>query len=112
MGDIDMQISSLTVHCASLCLDVVNGESFEKLTMADIQSWQDELYSYIENRVEIVKCSDDKQRLFITSVRDEVLIILMLSKENLFAREPHWILEKMQRKIALSTHLYINNSAL
>lgn len=36
-----MQISSLTVHCASLCLDVVNGESFEKLTIEDIQSWRD-----------------------------------------------------------------------
>ncbi|WP_318470820.1 hypothetical protein [Photobacterium leiognathi] len=107
-----MQISSLTVHCASLCLDVINGESFEKLTMADIQSWQDELYSYIENRVEILKFINDTQRLFINSVRDEVLMILMLSKENLFAREPYWILEKLQRKIALSTYLYINNSCL
>ncbi|WP_318485313.1 hypothetical protein [Photobacterium leiognathi] len=107
-----MQISSLTVHCASLCLDVVNRESFEKLTIADIKSWQDELYSYIENRLEMVTCSEEKQHLFITSIRDEVLMILMLSKENLFAREPYWIIEKMQRKIALSTHLYINNSGL
>ncbi|PSV09617.1 hypothetical protein C0W93_14500 [Photobacterium leiognathi subsp. mandapamensis] len=105
-----MQISPLTVHCASLCLDVVNRESFEKLTIVDIEGWQDELYAYIENRVEIVNCSDEKQRLFINSVRDEVLMILMLSKENLFAREPYWILEKMQRKIALSYNIYINNS--
>ncbi|WP_318502955.1 hypothetical protein [Photobacterium leiognathi] len=107
-----MQISSLTVHCASLCLDVVNGESFEKLTIVDIQNWQDELYSYIENRVELLKFSNETQRLFITSVRDEVLMILMLSKANQFAREPYWILEKLQRKIALSTHLYINNRGL
>ncbi|PHZ60144.1 hypothetical protein CRG86_002515 [Photobacterium leiognathi] len=80
--------------------------------MADIQSWQDELYSYIENRVEILKFINDTQRLFINSVRDEVLMILMLSKENLFAREPYWILEKLQRKIALSTYLYINNGCL
>ncbi|EAS63281.1 conserved hypothetical protein [Photobacterium leiognathi lrivu.4.1] len=105
-----MKISSLTVHCASLCLDVVNGDSFEKLTIADIQSWQDELYSYIENRVALLKLSNETQHLFITSVRDEMLMILMLSKDNLFAREPYWILEKMQRKIALSYHLYINNS--
>ncbi|KJG30970.1 hypothetical protein C0W92_03905 [Photobacterium angustum] len=107
-----MQISSLTVHCASLCLDVVNGESFEKLTIADIQSWQDELYSYIEDRVELLKFSNETQHLFITSVRDEVLMILLLSKVNPCAREPYWILEKMQRKIALSSHLYINNSDL
>ncbi|WP_318448706.1 hypothetical protein [Photobacterium leiognathi] len=107
-----MQISSLTVHCASLCLDVVNGESFEKLTIADIQSWRDELYSFIENRVEFLKFSSETQHLFITSVRDEVLMILMLSKANQFARDPYWIIEKMQRKIALSTHLYINNSDL
>ncbi|WP_318476261.1 hypothetical protein [Photobacterium leiognathi] len=107
-----MQISSLTVHCASLCLDVVNGESFEKFTIADIQDWKDELYSYIENRVEIIKCSDEKQHLFITAVRDEVLMILMLSKENPCAREPYWILEKIQRKITLSSHLYINNNGL
>ncbi|WP_305457682.1 hypothetical protein [Photobacterium leiognathi] len=107
-----MQISSLTVHCASLCLDVINREGFEKLTIADIQSWQDELYSYIENRVELLKFSNETQRLFVTSVRDEVLMILMLSKENLFAREPYWILEKIQRKTALSSHLYINNCGL
>ncbi|EAR57563.1 hypothetical protein SKA34_08253 [Photobacterium sp. SKA34] len=70
-----MKISSLTVHCASLCLDVVNGDSFEKLTIADIQSWQDELYSYIENRVALLKLSNETQHLFITSVRDEVLMI-------------------------------------
>ncbi|MCG3866321.1 MULTISPECIES: hypothetical protein [unclassified Photobacterium] len=107
-----MQISSLTVHCASLCLDVVNQEDFEKLTIVDIKNWQDELYLYIENRIEIVKCSDEKQHLFITAIRDEVLMILMLSKENPCARDPYWILEKMQRKIALSSHLYINNSDL
>ncbi|MGX9458618.1 hypothetical protein ACWU37_16960 [Photobacterium damselae subsp. damselae] len=55
-----MKISPLTVHCASLCLDVINRDSFEKLTIVDIQNWQDELYSYIENRVEIVECSDEK----------------------------------------------------
>ena len=60
-----MQISPLTIHCASLCLDVVHGESFEKLTIADIKSWKDELYSYIENRVEVVKCSDGKQRFLL-----------------------------------------------
>ena len=107
-----MQISSLTVHCASLCLDVINGESFENLNIAEIQNWQDELYSYIESRVELLKFSNETQHLFITSVRDEVLMILMLSKANQFAREPYWIIEKMQRKIALSTHLYINNSDL
>lgn len=107
-----MKISPLTVHCASLCLDVVNRESFEKLTIVDIQNWQDELYSYIENRVEIDECSDEKQHLFITAVRDEVLMLLMLSKENSCARDPYWILEKLQREIALSTHLYIHNSDL
>jgi hypothetical protein len=106
-----MHYSPLTVHCTSLCLDVVSDDKFHFISMSEIQSYKDDIYSLIIARMRLTASEPlQAEHLFICAVRDEILFVLLQCKRHQWAKDPGWILKTLEMKITLSHQLYIQHS--
>ncbi len=95
-----MNYSSLAVHCASLCCDIIQSEEFLTLSHDEINWFYDDVYGLIQQRTKLWPEKYQKEHEFIRSVTLGVLKSLHFCKDSSKARNPSWLLQAMQSRIS------------
>ncbi|WP_299018072.1 hypothetical protein [uncultured Photobacterium sp.] len=98
-----MNYSPLTIHCASLCLDVIYSPSFMKLTMQDILSAEDEIADMVYERACLLTQKNDRERR-LARVVAKCLVEVTLSHR--FEPRPvgvEWLLGRIEAEIEMNT---------
>jgi hypothetical protein len=77
-----MKYSPLTVHCTSLCLDVVYRPEFSQLNEGDIKGFYPEVYEMVYERLQtpIIECS--QVDLLSESVTRKIIAVLCYLKDH------------------------------
>ncbi|ANS87407.1 hypothetical protein VSVS12_03707 [Vibrio scophthalmi] len=97
-----MNYSPLAIHCASLCLDVIQAAKFEKLNHGDIDKFHDDIYRLIKERTNLAPLRFEREHLFVSYVTSGVLSVLHQCLNDRSARDSVWILSALETRIDLS----------
>lgn len=103
-----MNFSSLAIHCASLCCDVMQRDDFLLLSHEQINHFYDEVYRLIKDRTELHPDTSSVEHEFIRSVTLGVLKALHICRDYAKARSATWLLKAMQSRIS-STSKRLNS---
>ncbi|QDF75271.1 hypothetical protein FGA12_08935 [Shewanella marisflavi] len=97
-----MRFSPLAVHCASLCFDVIQRNSFKDLSHIEIEQFYEDIYGLIQQRTELWPERYLREHEFINSVTNGVLKALHICRDNPKTRYADWILSAIQSRINYS----------
>lgn len=98
-------VCPLSVHCASLCLDIIHNREFEELTHEQITGFYPDLCAMIEARSELTPSRYPRERLFTQNVAGGVIKALHICKDHPIKRDPNWLLFAMESRISSTVAL-------
>ncbi|PXB15256.1 hypothetical protein CXR47_21170 [Vibrio parahaemolyticus] len=99
-----MKYSPLTIHCTSLCFDVIQQASFETLNHDDIDGFHDDIYLLVRERTSLQPRRHQREHQFLCYVTQGVLNVLHQCLNNPKARDSTWILSVLESRISLSVN--------
>ncbi|MGO2510086.1 MAG: hypothetical protein ACTH6Y_14100 [Vibrio hibernica] len=94
-----MNYSPLAVHCTSLCLDIIQSQYFEKLTLEDIEQFKHEIYWLLKERACMYPQQYQREHEFLESVALSVVGVLSQCRKHRSARNSCWILVTLENSI-------------
>lgn len=89
----------LTIHCTSLCLDIIHNEKFECLSCEQINDFYDEIYEMIELRTSLDTFNYSCSSVFVEAVTIGIIKVLHLCKKYYQVRDTDWLLNAMESRI-------------
>ncbi len=72
-----MKFSAITVHCTSLCLDVMTQERFNQYSVDDIKDFRHDVYIQILNRLDTSMSNACDSYILASSLANEVVGIFL-----------------------------------
>lgn len=103
-----MNYSPLAIHCTSLCFDIIQSQSFDKLTLEDIEQFKHEIYWLLKERACMWPQQYHREHEFLESVALSVVGVLLKCKIHRSVRSTNWILCTMEKNIDRTIH-YLQN---
>jgi hypothetical protein len=97
-----MKYSPLAIHCTSLCFDVIQQASFNKLNHDDIDGFHEDIYLLIRERASLFPERHEREHQFICHVTGGVLRVLHQCLNNPNDRDSIWILLALESQIDIS----------
>ncbi|PWI34722.1 hypothetical protein DI392_00080 [Vibrio albus] len=97
-----MKFSPLAVHCASLCFDVIQSNSFKELSHCEIEQFYEDIYGLIQQRTALWPEHHQREHEFIDSVTCGVLKALHICRDKPQARDAEWLLSALESRIDFS----------
>ncbi|MBC7001721.1 hypothetical protein BIZ37_04070 [Photobacterium sp. BZF1] len=97
-----MNYSALAVHCASLCLDIVQNPTFSDLKHEDINAMYQDVYLLIRERTSLLPEKHEREKVFLCSVTNGVISVLHQCQRYPEARDVNWVLSALALRIEKS----------
>lgn len=97
-----MQYSPLAVHCTSLCIDVIQSEYFDDMTMEDIKQSKEDIYLLLKGRTYMLPHQYWREDVFLDMVANSVVEVLYQCRNHHIKRDTQWILCFVERQISLA----------
>lgn len=94
-----MNYSPLAIHCTSLCFDIIQSQSFDKLTLEDIEQSKHEIYWLLKERSCMWPQQYHREHEFLEAVALSVVGVLSQCRRNRSSRCSEWILKNLESKI-------------
>ena len=94
-----MNYCPLTIHCTSLCLDILQSHQMKDVTHQQIGEFYDEVYLLIKDR-SAVNATIPFNHHFLQTVTNSVLAALHKCKNDPRAREASWLLNVIEKSIS------------
>lgn len=99
-----MYYSPLTIHCTSMCLDMIQTQRLKTISHDQIDEYYDDVYDLIRERIDTFH-TDKVKPSFLHSVTFEVLQTLHVCKNEPQSRDAIFLLDRLEKHIAsLNTH--------
>ncbi|EKO3763976.1 hypothetical protein L4F31_07110 [Vibrio paracholerae] len=94
-----MKYNTMTVHCASLCLDVLNQGHFFRYTTPDILAFKSEVKMQIRVRLEPVSSAIPDEEGMIEALASGVMNVLLHYHYTAGRVSPDLIMELIQHRL-------------
>lgn len=94
-----MNYSALAVHCASLCLDIVQNPTFSDLKHEDINAMYRDVYLLIRERTSLLPEKHKREKIFLCNLTNGVISILHQCLHHSSARDVNWVLAALEQRI-------------
>lgn len=108
-----MVFNAITVHCASLCLDVITQERFHSYSAREITDFKSEVRAQIVNRLDVEPsdtCSGISE-LIAEQLADEVIVLLLRCNQyQLFITADEILRMVQKRLVSVKERIYLNES--
>lgn len=99
-----MKFSAITVHCSSLCLDVLTQEQFHQYSVCDIKEFRSDVYEHIVNRLDETMGNTFESYIIANSLADEVIGIFLFHHRCAFPFTADGILTTLETRLLDCRH--------
>ena len=103
-----MKYSPLTIHCTSLCFDVIQGQHFKAMSHQDIDESYQEVYCLVRERTSLHPMHYVREHKFVSEVAEVVVTVLHHCLNEPIKRDSDWVLEVIETAIDKSIKRYVN----
>ncbi len=97
-----MRYSPLTVHCSSLCFDVIQSHYFDSMTLQDIKQSKEDIYILLKERTYMLPHQYWREDLFLDMVSNGIVEVLYQCQRQRSKRDVLWVMSFIERQISLA----------
>ncbi len=94
-----MKFNAITVHCTSLCLDVMTQEQFHEYSVRDIKEFRHDVYEQIMNRLNSTMGNTFESHSIASCLAEEVVAIFLTYHRCALPFTADGILTRLQSRI-------------